>query len=130
MCEQSLTGHTAKVTAMDLGMEGCLLVTSSADKTARVWDVSQGHCLATLEGHTAEVLDVAVDHKGRFCATASGDGDCRLWSLANGKCAYILRSSLVSGTQQAVSACAFASMRLNLEKVYQGSGLRSLSCLS
>ena len=89
--------HKAKVTAMELGLEGALLVTGSTDTTARVWNVQNGHCLATLKGHTDEVLDVAVDQKGRFCATASGDGLCRLWSLASGKCAHILRSTLDSG---------------------------------
>ncbi|KAK9851118.1 hypothetical protein WJX84_002866 [Apatococcus fuscideae] len=69
ICQQTMEGHTDKVLAMATGMEGGLLVTGSADMTA----------------------------KGRFCATASGDGTCRLWSLANGQCAHILRGSTASG---------------------------------
>lgn len=97
ICQQSMEGHEGKILAMASGMEGGLLVTGSADMTAKVWDVQQGHCLATLKGHTADISAVAVDEKGRFCATASSDGTCRLWSLSTGKCAHILRGSLASG---------------------------------
>ena len=90
-CVLLMEGHTAAVTDCAVAEEGSLLVTSSADHTARVWGLDKGQCRAVLQGHTAAVNAVAVDARGRFAVTASADATGRVWDLHSGQCAHVLR---------------------------------------
>lgn len=48
------------------------LLSSSNDRTARVWDVSTGDCQTVLQGHTAEVRAVAWHPEvAHICFTGS-----------------------------------------------------------
>lgn len=90
-CVLLMEGHTAAVTGLAVAEEGSLLVTSSADHTARVWGLDKGQCKAVLQGHTAAVNAVVVDTRGRFAVTASADATGRVWDLHSGQCAHVLR---------------------------------------
>ncbi len=90
-CVLLMEGHTAAVTDLAVANEGSVLVTSSADHTARVWTLDKGQCRAVLQGHTAAVNAVAVDRQGRFAVTASADATGRVWDLHSGQCAHVLR---------------------------------------
>ncbi len=90
-CVLLMEGHTAAVTDLAVANEGSVLVTSSADHTARVWTLDKGQCRAVLQGHTAAVNAVAVDGQGRFAVTASADATGRVWDLHSGQCAHVLR---------------------------------------
>ena len=90
-CVLLMEGHTAAVTDLAVANEGSVLVTSSADHTARVWTLDKGQCQAVLQGHTAAVNAVAVDGQGRFAVTASADATGRVWDLHSGQCAHVLR---------------------------------------
>ena len=90
-CVLLMEGHTAAVTDLAVAETGSLLVTSSADHTARVWGLDKGQCKAVLQGHTAAVYAVAVDTRGRFAVTASADATGRVWDLHSGQCAHVLR---------------------------------------
>lgn len=45
---QSLRGHTDQVVSLASARAGVVLVSSSADKTIRTWDVAQGECMNVL----------------------------------------------------------------------------------
>lgn len=90
-CVLLLEGHTAAVTGLAVAQEGSILVTASADHTARVWSLDKGQCLAVLQGHTGSVSAVVVDQFGRFAVTGSADGTGRVWDLHSGQCAHVLR---------------------------------------
>ena len=90
-CVLLMEGHTAAVTDLAVTEIGSLLVTSSADHTARVWGLDKGQCKAVLQGHTAAVNAVVVDTRGRFAVTASADATGRVWDLHSGQCAHVLR---------------------------------------
>jgi WD40 repeat protein len=65
--------------------DGELLVTSSRDGLARVWDVRSGAMVADLRGHTDEVTDAAFTTTGRDVVTLSLDGTVRSWQVVEGQ---------------------------------------------
>ncbi|EFJ53255.1 hypothetical protein VOLCADRAFT_115828 [Volvox carteri f. nagariensis] len=66
------------------------LLSSSNDRTSRVWDVSSGECLAVLSGHTAVVRAVAWHPEvAHICFTGSWDASVRVWDIRTGHCLYV-----------------------------------------
>lgn len=59
--------------------EGSLVLTASADKTARLWNAASGECAQVLEGHADEIFSCAFNYDGTKIITASKDNTCRLW---------------------------------------------------
>jgi WD40 repeat protein len=67
------------MTSMAFSPDNKLLLTGSADKTARLWDVSSGQLLRVLSGHTAAVTSVAFTPDGKRIVTTSLDKTVRTW---------------------------------------------------
>lgn len=62
--------HPQPVAAMAVDASGCLLATASADRSARVWDVQQGHCTHAFRGHKGASSNNLLDHGSRQGRTA------------------------------------------------------------
>jgi WD40 repeat protein len=75
-----LTGHTHGVMACAWAPDGSALVTTSEDKTVRVWSAGDWSCLRTLTAHGAEVVACAWAPDGSAFATASYDQTVLIWS--------------------------------------------------
>lgn len=58
---------------------GGLLMTASADKTARIWFTDNGICSQILSGHDSEVFSCGFSYSGDVVVTASKDNTCKLW---------------------------------------------------
>lgn len=78
-----LRGHTAAVLDAAFAPNG-VVVTASADGTARVWEGRTGTTLFTLRGHSDSVLGVAVSPDGHSVETAGADGTVRRWDVSAG----------------------------------------------
>lgn len=76
------TGHTEAVRSLAVSKDGTTMVTGSADRTVRVWDVTSGKQMRSFQGHLAEVVAVAIRPDGRQVASAGDDGTIRLWELS------------------------------------------------
>jgi len=61
--------------------DGRRLATSSADQTAKVWDLDTGKELFTLRGHARPVGRVAFNPDGTRLASGSTDGIVRIWDV-------------------------------------------------
>ncbi len=57
--ELKLEGHTERVPGASFSADGTRIITTSDDKTARIWDATTGRQLHVLRGHTAAVNDGA-----------------------------------------------------------------------
>ncbi len=82
--EYTITDHINNVTGVAWSRDGSLLLTSSRDLTARVWDADNGALLYTLAGHTGWVNDAAWSPDGSYILTVSSDRRARLWAANSG----------------------------------------------
>jgi WD40 repeat protein len=69
--------------------DGRRTVSSSDDKTLKVWDLETGRALRTLEGHSNWVRGVAVTSDGQRAVSASYDHTLKVWDLE-----HVLAASL------------------------------------
>ena len=82
----TLSGHEAAVSAIAFNRAGTRVITGSADKTARVWNLEAGGAeLKKLEGHTAAVLAVGLSDDATVAWTSASENPIRQWTVADGK---------------------------------------------
>ncbi len=94
----SLEGHTKRATGVAFASaQGDVLLSSSADRTARVWRRAEGaeggegeggawSCAATLSDHGKEVVGVTVHPSRRYFVTGSADATWAFYDLASLVC--------------------------------------------
>ncbi|KZV99929.1 WD40 repeat-like protein [Exidia glandulosa HHB12029] len=79
-----LRGHKNTVFCVDFLPDGRRAVSSSRDRTLRIWDIESGETvIGPLEGHVDTVRGLAV-HGSRI-ASCSFDGTFRVWDADSGK---------------------------------------------
>jgi len=77
---KSLAGHTDAVLSVAYSRDGRLLLTSSYDNTARLWDVGSGES-RVFEGHEWWVWSASFSPDEKQIVTASQDGSAMVWSV-------------------------------------------------
>lgn len=80
-----LHGHTSFVSSVSFNLNGELIVSSSYDHTARVWDVETGRKLIILKGHHWTVNSASFSPDGKTIVTASDDRTIGVWDSKTGK---------------------------------------------
>ncbi|HEX7222120.1 MAG TPA: WD40 repeat domain-containing protein, partial [Candidatus Limnocylindrales bacterium] len=122
-----LYGHTGSVTDVAFGSRG-LVVTASADGTARTWGPN-GRPVQILRGHTGAV--VAAEFAGPdSVVTAGSDGTLRTWdpgtsielvpTSARGPSAPVRRATGIGGAEAEVTGSAVRLRRAGGETVLRG----------
>ena len=82
--------HAAAVTYAAFNRTGDRIVTSSYDKAARIWDVSDGTQTAILSGHQGVVETAEFSADGSRVLTTARDGTARIWDAISGKQLFAL----------------------------------------
>ncbi|KAF2368923.1 TFIID subunit TAF5 NTD2 domain [Trinorchestia longiramus] len=98
----SLRGHSGPVFDMDFTSTASHLVTVSEDTYMRLWDLSDGECVAKYSGHNYPVFRVANSPGDFHVATGSADLSARLWNLE-----YLHPLRVFAGHTASVNALAF-----------------------
>lgn len=84
---KSMTGHNHFISDMALSNDNNHLITSSWDRTARLWDLKQSKTVTRFEGHTGEVFSVCFSNDNRQILTCGSDNQIKLWNT-KGECKY------------------------------------------
>jgi len=88
-----LTGHEHIVRSVAISLDGRWALSSSVDRTMRVWDLTIGQCMRVIRvrGCVASVA-LCQDHPWALCGESEtallhrGEGPLRLWDLGTGQC--------------------------------------------
>jgi WD40 repeat protein/serine/threonine protein kinase len=123
-----LTGHTEPITVAAFSPDGQTLVTGSADRTIRNWDVAGRKVRGVLkQPGTVTALTFSGDGKvvaSAFAAnTQSGPADVKLWDFASGRDLAVLGNvpTVVTGLACAPAGKPVVLWGQNFVKVWEGS---------
>ena len=83
--------HPAGVTHATFNPSGDRIVTSSYDKTARIWDLSSDTETAVLRGHEGPVERAEFSPDASRIVTAARDGTARIWNATSGEELFVLQ---------------------------------------
>jgi WD40 repeat protein len=81
--QRELVGHTHDVTSVSYSRDGSRILTTSWDKTARIWSSETGQLLHTLPIGT-DLEHAAFSPDGKLVATEAGDKKLRVWNAETG----------------------------------------------
>jgi guanine nucleotide-binding protein subunit beta-2-like 1 protein len=77
---KSLTGHGHFVSDLAISADNAFALTSSWDKTLRLWDLRAGKTSRIFTGHTKEVHSVCFSLDNRQIISAGADRTFKLWN--------------------------------------------------
>jgi WD40 repeat protein len=91
----NLEGQTEGVNDLAFSPDGECLVSSSTDKTIKLWNFRTSQCVKTFTGHTDEVMSISFSPDGKFIVSGGlsvrftsckSVGTIRTWNLETGTC--------------------------------------------
>jgi len=101
---RSLVGHSHFVSDVVISSDGQFALSSSWDRTLRLWDLNSGQTTRRFVGHTGDVLSVAFSADNRQIVSASRDRTIKLWNTL-AECKYTI---VDDGHTEWVSAVRFS----------------------
>jgi eukaryotic-like serine/threonine-protein kinase len=82
-------GHKKEITSVAWSPDDTKIVSSSRDRTVRIWDAFTDKVLSIYRGHTKDVHTVAWSPDGTYIASAGEDKAVRVWDASTGNTCYI-----------------------------------------
>ena len=96
---QIFKGHTAVITSFEFSADSNYILTSSEDRTARLWNM-EGFEILCLKGHENELISACFIGKSKNILTTSLDNTSRFWNLErDGLWRCIQDKSLISQSE-------------------------------
>jgi hypothetical protein len=80
---KALGGHADDILKLVIHPTQPIMVTTSADKTVKVWDVNTGANTKTMPGMTDHVFAAAISPDGTLVAAGAYDGEVKIWKIAD-----------------------------------------------
>lgn len=102
MLARRLIGHAGPVYGLSFSPDNRYLLSSSEDKSVRLWSTDTYSALVSYKGHNGPVWDVSFGPFGHYFATASHDQTARLWS-----CDHIYPLRIFAGHLSDVDTVSF-----------------------
>ena len=88
--EHTLAGHDNGLRSASFSPDGSQIVTTSSDKTAKIWNAQTGALEHTLIGHLRAILSALFSPDGSKIVTASTDGTAKIWNAKTGALEHTL----------------------------------------
>jgi WD40 repeat protein len=85
---RTFIGHNSDVSDVAECIGGSYVLSSSMDKTLKLWDITTGTCVHTFIGHNGQVLSMAIFPNSQKALSASRDKTVKLWDINTGRCLY------------------------------------------
>lgn len=85
IAKPTILSHDQGVTSANFNRDGTRVVTSSWDRSARIWDVHRGTLICEPLRHDDSVFSACFSPDGTRVVTASYDNTARLWDAKLGK---------------------------------------------
>jgi len=85
-CVKTLRGHDHNVSSVAFLGAGDYLISSSRDRTMKMWEISTGYCVKTYTGHRDWVRMVKPSFDGALLASCSNDQTIRVWVESTKEC--------------------------------------------
>ncbi|XHX78635.1 MAG: protein kinase [Stenomitos frigidus ULC029] len=80
----TLSRHTATVTALNISRDSKLIISGGQDGTVYLWDALSGRFLRAFEGHRQPVTAVAISPDGSTIVSGCKEGRIRRWDVQTG----------------------------------------------
>jgi WD40 repeat protein len=77
--------HAGAITSVTFSNDERFIATSSADRSARIWNVDTGEPIGLPLEHRAQVTFAAISPCNRYVATCSADNTARVWTTHAGE---------------------------------------------
>jgi WD40 repeat protein len=104
-----LHGHNHFVSDVVISSDGQFALSSSWDKTLRLWDLNTGATTRRFVGHTSDVLSVSFSADNRQIVSGSRDRTIKLWNTL-GDCKFDIRDE---GHSEWISCVRFSPNPMN-----------------
>ncbi|MGD2029826.1 MAG: caspase family protein, partial [Desulfobacterales bacterium] len=99
----SPAGHKRMVLSVAFSPDGKTAISSSEDKTIKIWDVSKARAIKTFKWKKGACRSLAFSPDGRTILSGSWAGALMLWNMASGK---IIR--IFEGHKNRINSVAFS----------------------
>jgi WD40 repeat protein len=103
-----LKGHTDVVLSASFSPDGRRILTTSKDRTARVWDADSGKQIALLNAHEETLNSALFSPDGRRIVTTSADGTARVWNAESGEEIATWKAEVGEGSRPGREWCTAA----------------------
>ncbi|XP_050080521.1 katanin p80 WD40 repeat-containing subunit B1 [Anopheles maculipalpis] len=77
----AIQAHSSKVTCLDIGETGRVLVTGGQDRNIKLWTFGDEKCFMTLPGHNSPIDCVKFAYSDDFVYSADDTGVIKRWNL-------------------------------------------------
>ncbi len=106
----TLKGHTKKVYEVSLHPTKPIVLSCSADKTARCWN-TDGEQLHVLSTHSGPVTACTLHSTGDYAVTASSDKSWALHDLETGSPVFVVGNGTAGASRPARTSCGATRQR-------------------
>jgi len=131
--DRRLEGHSGFVSDVALSNNGEYVVSSSWDRSLRLWNLKTGESVAKFLGHTKDVTSVAFSPDNRQIVSGGRDNVLKMWNV-KGECMYTQEAhadwvSCVRFSPSLQNPLVVSGGWDNLVKVWSLNGLKCLHTL-